>query len=161
MSMHKKPLTPLERAGLEAHGLDIGTPSQLSDVFRQGVAFAIAANAPGEPEGEKSVVVIRCTDGIKSISFPNEEWSALDEGDVIYAREKTERVDFDDGYVLPKYDEAPDYGSTPLKITFDGAEGGAVWLYDPNADQLTAVRGPEACRELARLLLAWADAHEG
>lgn len=43
--MHKKELTPLERAGLEAHGLEIGAPSQLSDVFRQGVAFALAGNA--------------------------------------------------------------------------------------------------------------------
>lgn len=40
MSMHKKPLTPLEESGLRAHGLDIGTPSQLSDVFRQGIAWA-------------------------------------------------------------------------------------------------------------------------
>lgn len=48
MSMHNKPLTPLEHAGLEAHGLDIGTPSQLSDAFRQGISFALAA-ASGEP----------------------------------------------------------------------------------------------------------------
>jgi hypothetical protein len=40
MSMHKKPLTAIEESGLRAHGLDIGTPSQLSDVFRQGVAWA-------------------------------------------------------------------------------------------------------------------------
>lgn len=40
MSMHKVPLTPIEEAGLRAHGLDIGTPSQLSDAFRQGVRFA-------------------------------------------------------------------------------------------------------------------------
>lgn len=39
MSMHKKPLTDLEEKGLRAHGLDIGTPSQLSDVFRQGIAW--------------------------------------------------------------------------------------------------------------------------
>ena len=42
MSMHKKPLTPVEESGLRAHGLDIGTPSQLSDVFRQGVAWGAA-----------------------------------------------------------------------------------------------------------------------
>lgn len=46
MSMHKKPLTLLERAGLEAHGLDIGTPSQLSDAFRQGIAYALESVAP-------------------------------------------------------------------------------------------------------------------
>ena len=43
MSMHKIPLTELERSGLKSHGLDIGTPSQLSDVFRHGVKFALAA----------------------------------------------------------------------------------------------------------------------
>lgn len=42
MSMHKKPLTRLEEDGLRAHGLFIGTPSQLSDAFRQGVAWALA-----------------------------------------------------------------------------------------------------------------------
>lgn len=50
MSMHKIPLTTAELNGLTAHGLDIGKPSQLSDVFRQGVAWgqkegvAVAAN---------------------------------------------------------------------------------------------------------------------
>jgi hypothetical protein len=42
--MNKKPLTELEEAGLEAHGLDVGTPSQLSDVFRHGIAWAIENN---------------------------------------------------------------------------------------------------------------------
>jgi hypothetical protein len=41
MSMHKIPLTEVERAGLLKHGLDIGTPSQLSDAFRQGVRHAL------------------------------------------------------------------------------------------------------------------------
>ncbi len=41
MSMHKTPLTPIEEAGLRAHGLDIGTPSQLSDVFRHGVKWGM------------------------------------------------------------------------------------------------------------------------
>lgn len=41
MSMHKIPLTQLEEDGLRAHGLDIGTPSQLSDVFRQGIKWAL------------------------------------------------------------------------------------------------------------------------
>ena len=45
MSMHKVPLTPTEEAGLRAHGLQrgIGAPSQLADVFRQGVAWGMAA----------------------------------------------------------------------------------------------------------------------
>ena len=44
MSMHKKPLTRLEEEGLRAHGLPIGTPSQLSDVFRHGIAWAASQN---------------------------------------------------------------------------------------------------------------------
>lgn len=53
MSMHKIPLTPVEEAGLKAHGLDIGTPSQLSDAFRQGVAWALS-----QPVQDKSTVFI-------------------------------------------------------------------------------------------------------
>ena len=41
MSMHRIPLTELERAGLINHGLDVGKPSQLSDVFRHGMKWAI------------------------------------------------------------------------------------------------------------------------
>lgn len=41
MSMHKVPLTKLERDGLEAHHLAIDTPSQLSDCFRLGVQWAV------------------------------------------------------------------------------------------------------------------------
>ena len=40
MSMHKIPLTKMEEAGLVAHGLPVNTPSQLSDAFRQGIAWA-------------------------------------------------------------------------------------------------------------------------
>lgn len=43
MSMHKKPATPLEVAGLGLHGLPVGEPSQLADVFRQGLAYGVAA----------------------------------------------------------------------------------------------------------------------
>lgn len=41
MSMHRIPLTDIEREGLKAHGLgrDIGKPSQLADCFRQGVKW--------------------------------------------------------------------------------------------------------------------------
>lgn len=41
MSMHKIPLTDIEREGLKTHGLPIGTPSQLSDVFRHGVKWGV------------------------------------------------------------------------------------------------------------------------
>jgi hypothetical protein len=40
--MHNTPLTLIEREGLEKHGLPIGKPSQLSDTFRLGVAWALA-----------------------------------------------------------------------------------------------------------------------
>jgi hypothetical protein len=40
MSMHKVPLTKLERDWLEAHHLKIVTPNQLSDCFRSGVKWA-------------------------------------------------------------------------------------------------------------------------
>ena len=49
MSMHKIPLTQLEEDGLRAHGLDIGSPSQLSDVFRHGIKWALEQAAP-QPE---------------------------------------------------------------------------------------------------------------
>lgn len=39
MSMHKQPLTKLEQEGLEKHGLPVDSPSQLSDAFRQGIAW--------------------------------------------------------------------------------------------------------------------------
>jgi len=42
MSMHKVPLNKLEEEGLKLHGLSVGKPSQLSDVFRQGVAWALS-----------------------------------------------------------------------------------------------------------------------
>ena len=41
MSMHRIPLTELERAGLINYGLAVGKPSQLSDVFRHGMKWAI------------------------------------------------------------------------------------------------------------------------
>lgn len=40
MSMHNVPLTDIELNGLIKHGLDIGTPSQIADAFRRGVAWA-------------------------------------------------------------------------------------------------------------------------
>jgi hypothetical protein len=50
MSNHKTPLTELERTGLIVHGLkdSIGKPSQLADVFRQGVAWALMGDSQRE-----------------------------------------------------------------------------------------------------------------
>jgi len=39
MSMHKLPLTEIEREGLRTHGLSINKPSQLSDCFRLGIQW--------------------------------------------------------------------------------------------------------------------------
>lgn len=67
MSMHRIPLTQIEQEGLRAHGLDIGTPSQLSDVFRQGVAWGLKADRPAQTmdRSERRVVcaAIRAADG--------------------------------------------------------------------------------------------------
>ncbi|GLX86329.1 hypothetical protein tloyanaT_25820 [Thalassotalea loyana] len=41
MSMHKTPLTDIEKSGIEAFNLPIGSPSQLSDSFRSGVIWAL------------------------------------------------------------------------------------------------------------------------
>lgn len=41
MSMYRIPLTDIEFNGLKAHELEIGSPSQLSDVFRQGVRYTL------------------------------------------------------------------------------------------------------------------------
>lgn len=46
MSMHKIELTEIEREGLEKHGLSTDGPSQLSDAFRQGVAWALEQTKP-------------------------------------------------------------------------------------------------------------------
>ena len=43
MSLHNKPLTDLEKSGLTKHGLPTDRPSQLSDVFRFGIAWALSA----------------------------------------------------------------------------------------------------------------------
>ena len=40
MSMHKIPLTELEREGLNSHRLVVAAPSQLSDCFRLGMKWA-------------------------------------------------------------------------------------------------------------------------
>jgi hypothetical protein len=65
MSMHKIPLTPTEEAGLHAHGLqsNIGKPSQLTDAFRQGVAWGIA-HAAAEKETEPKQDFCFCNDDI-------------------------------------------------------------------------------------------------
>ena len=46
MSMHNTPLTDLEREGLSRHLLAIEYPSQLADVFRQGMAWALSKAQP-------------------------------------------------------------------------------------------------------------------
>ena len=45
MSMHRIPLTDLEREGLNTYSLATDKPSQLSDAFRLGVAWALENQA--------------------------------------------------------------------------------------------------------------------
>lgn len=59
MSMHTIPLFPMEEEGLKAHGLDIGTPSQLSDVFRQGIHWAIGSKARRIHPDTRQYLVVR------------------------------------------------------------------------------------------------------
>lgn len=135
MSMHSKPLTPLEREGLEAHGLDIGTPSQLSDVFRQGLAFALSVPR-----------------------LPTDEMRDLHR--LYHLAPKGAPVDFNEDVELPGHKISENRSSAPVRVSFDAAEGdGRVWLMDPD-DNWIAVEGESNARELARLLLAWADTYE-
>ena len=55
MSIHKIPLTELEQVGLTKHGLPIGKPSQLSDVFRHGVKWALD-NVNAVPVDNKEIL---------------------------------------------------------------------------------------------------------
>ena len=62
MSMHIKPLTPIEEAGLRAHGLPVGKPSQLADAFRLGMAWADKARAEAalaEPQSDAESAMTR------------------------------------------------------------------------------------------------------
>lgn len=73
MSMHKIPLTQLEEDGLRAHGLDIGSPSQLSDVFRHGIKWALEQAAPqpeqrGLVDAVREAVVYLDSNGLNSIA---------------------------------------------------------------------------------------------
>lgn len=52
MSMHKIPLTDLEREGLILHHLPVGTPSQLSDAFRLGMQWCAKHHSMIDAEQE-------------------------------------------------------------------------------------------------------------
>lgn len=64
MSMHNIPLADIERSGLEAHGLDAGKPSQLSDAFRQGMAWAFA-NSDKEAHARNAIDLRMQVDALK------------------------------------------------------------------------------------------------
>jgi len=64
MSMHEIALSNLERSGLIAHGLDVGTPSQLSDAFRLGSEWALKA-AYCEKIGADSMDGLDCCDNYR------------------------------------------------------------------------------------------------
>jgi len=77
MSMHSTPLTQAEEAGLRAHGLKIGTPSQLSDAFRQGMAYALAA--PAQQPGLLEWAVARWRDEVQHRPLMNRNRRSLDD----------------------------------------------------------------------------------
>ena len=54
--MIKTPLTPLELEGLLQHKLPTDRPSQLSDAFRLGMAFALLQPKPPEKDYIKKIV---------------------------------------------------------------------------------------------------------
>ena len=56
--MHKVPLTDLELAGLILHRMPVGSPSQLSDAFRLGMAWC--ANNPQKKE-PVTPLIEKCT----------------------------------------------------------------------------------------------------
>lgn len=86
MSMHKKPLTPLEEEGLRKHGLAIGTPSQLSDVFRHGVAWALSQQAAQPVAWAESIeAAFRC--GFSSPATYND--TLLNTADEAWEEEKS------------------------------------------------------------------------
>lgn len=60
MSLHKIPLTDLEKEGLLQHGLPTETPSQLSDVFRAGMKYL--ATSISNKKGEEAALLKTLTD---------------------------------------------------------------------------------------------------
>lgn len=99
--------------------------------------------------------------GLKAISFETASWEALKNGDIIVGPGvPSEPVNFDLTYPLPRWSLEPAYAHE-VTVEFDGAEGGAVWINDSESDEAIAIRGPEAMRELARLLNAFADGYTG
>lgn len=78
MSMHRKPLTPLEYNGLTKHGLPIGTASQLSDCFRLGMRWALQAKE------ENHLIQCHC----KSYNNFNDKGDEPDEEVVLTVPEK-------------------------------------------------------------------------
>ena len=59
MSMHKIPLSEMERKGLEYHGLAVGKPSQLSDAFRQGISWGLSQANKLKPESLAEISILR------------------------------------------------------------------------------------------------------
>ena len=69
-----------------------------------------------------------------------------------------EPVNFDLTHPLPRWTLEPSYAHE-VTVEFDGAEGGAVWVQSD--DEAIAIRGPEAMRELARMLILFANGYTG
>lgn len=65
--MIKTPLTPLELEGLLKHKLPIDRPSQLSDAFRLGMAFALSQPKPLEKIVVPIIGTVLILDGYKCV----------------------------------------------------------------------------------------------
>lgn len=66
-------------------------------------------------------------------------------------------IDFDLSHTLARHGGAPSY-ACDVSVDFDGAEGAAVWINSD--DESIAIRGPKAMRELAMMLLAFAEGYD-
>jgi hypothetical protein len=121
MSMHKIPLTELERSGLQHHGLNIGTPSQLSDVFRLGVKHALAAVAHETPPGFVLVPLVM-TPEMQEVT--NEEgWTWADV--LAAANSVTEEQYAQAGDAEPPFTEVPDPATDADSGTGTGTSSGS------------------------------------
>lgn len=99
-------------------------------------------------------------EGLKCVSFSDEAWENLGVGDIIYTTGVDKPVNFELTHQLPSLQLAPSYAHG-VTVEFDVAEGGAVWLQCAVNGDAIAIRGPEAMRELARMLNAFADGYTG
>lgn len=68
-------------------------------------------------------------------------------------------INFNEDVILPAHKISEGRSSSPVRVSFDAAEGdGRVWFMDSD-DNWIAIEGQANAREAARLLNAWADTY--